>query len=364
MTLILRPEDTRGLISMAEAVEATEIAFRDWGHNHGLNAPRRRIHVPSGVRVSVHQGAAPSFGATGLFTHCEWVRPLAEHQVYPNIAHPAYVLFSSANGDLETIIIGELTPSEWPDVKALTGVRTAATSVVGTRLLAREGAATIGLFGGGQQSKVHLAGLLSVMPIQRVKVYRRDPRKRAEFADEVGEVLGLQVEPVSSARECVRDIDVILAATNSSVPVFDGAWLEPGQHVTSIVGSNVGLVQAGFTPRKRREIDDTTLTRANVIVVANKEQVVQDQQGDLWDPAQAGVISLEDVHDLGEVLAGLRPGRTSAEQITLYKNNAGQGIADVAIGARVAARARERGLGFELPIAERASDSITPDPVG
>ena len=202
------------------------------------------------------------------------------------------------------------------------------------------------------------------MPIQRVKVYRRDPRKRAEFADEVGEVLGLQIEPVSSARECVRDVDVILAATNSSVPVFDGAWLEPGQHVTSIVGSNVGLVQAGFTPRKRREIDDTTLTRANVIVVANKEQVVQDQQGDLWDPAQAGVISLEDVHDLGEVLAGLSPGRTSAEQITLYKNNAGQGIADVAIGARVAARARERGLGFELPVAERASDSITPDPVG
>ena len=126
MVLILRPEDTRGLISMAEAVEATEVAFRDWGHNRGLDAPRRRIHAPSGVRVSVHQGAAPSFGATGLFTHCEWVRPLAEHQVYPNIAHPAYVLFSSANGDLETIIIGELTPSEWPDVKALTGVRTAA----------------------------------------------------------------------------------------------------------------------------------------------------------------------------------------------------------------------------------------------
>src|SRR5262249_639242 len=60
--LILRPEDTRGLIRMAEAVEATEIAFRDWGHNHGLNAPRRRIHVPSGVRVSVHQGGTPTLG--------------------------------------------------------------------------------------------------------------------------------------------------------------------------------------------------------------------------------------------------------------------------------------------------------------
>ncbi len=176
----------------------------------------------------------------------------------------------------------------------------------------------------------------------------------------MSETLGLQIEPVESPSKCVRGVDIVLAATNTSVPVFDGSWLEPGQHVTSIVGSNVGLVQGGFTGRKRCEIDDATLTRADRIVVASKEQVTQHQQGDLYDPAQAGIISLEDIQEVGHILAGKVEGRTDPGQITLYKNNAGQGIADVAIGARVVAKARQRGLGLDLAIAERASDSITP----
>jgi alanine dehydrogenase len=354
MVLLLRPEDTRGLISMSEAIEATEAAFREWGLNRGLNAPRRRIHAPSGVRVSVHQGAAPAQGATGLFTHCEYVRPLTEHQLYSNIGHPAYVLYSAENGELDAIVIGELTCRELPDVKALTGVRTAATSVVGTRLLANPGEVNVGLYGGGQQSKLHLAGLLATMPIKSVKLYRRDAEQRAKFAAEMSETLGLPIEAVDTPRECLRGVEVVLAATNTSVPVFDGEWLEAGQHVTSIVGSNVGLVEGGFAGRKRREIDDATLRRADLLVVASREQVVQDQQGDLYDPAQQGVISLDDLVDLGSILAGKALGRTSAEQITVYKNNAGQGIADVAIGALVVTKARERGLGLELPIAERA----------
>jgi ornithine cyclodeaminase/alanine dehydrogenase-like protein (mu-crystallin family) len=143
---------------------------------------------------------------------------------------------------------------------------------------------------------------------------------------------------------------VIVAATNASVPVFDGAWLEPGQHVTSIVGSNVGLVEGGFAPRKRREIDDTTLRRADVLAAASRSQVLQDQQGDLYDPVQNGIIRLEQIHELGDLLAGNAPARTSPEQITLFKNNAGQGIADVAIASLVYQRARERGLGLELPL--------------
>ena len=137
--LILQPHETRGLISMAEAVEATEVAFHDWGLNHGFNAPRRRIHVPSGVRVSVHQGGTPSLGMTGLFTHCELVRPMASHQEYDAIAHPVYVLFDGASGELACVILGEVTPSDMPDTVVMTGLRTAATSAVGTKALARRG---------------------------------------------------------------------------------------------------------------------------------------------------------------------------------------------------------------------------------
>lgn len=350
MALLLRPEDTRGLISMAEAVEATEIAFRDWGSDPRINAPRRRVHVPSGVRVSVHQGGTPSLGMTGLFTHCELVRPGAAEQTYDAIADPAYVLFDARTAALACVILGELTPAEMPDVPVMTGLRTAATSAVGTKVLARQDARVVGLYGAGSQARYHLLALAAIRPISFVKVYRRDPQQRRRFAEEMGRVLGIDIQPVDSPREVVRGVDIVLAATNASVPVFDGNWLEPGQHVTSIVGSNVGLVEGGFTARKRREIDDTTLTRMDVIVAASREQAIQDQQGDLWDPIQNDVISLEQIHELGEVLTGRAPGRTRPNQLTLFKNNAGQGVADVAIAARVYQRARERGLGVELPL--------------
>jgi ornithine cyclodeaminase/alanine dehydrogenase-like protein (mu-crystallin family) len=350
VVLILRPEETRGLVSMAEAVEATEIAFRDWGQHAGLNAPRRRVHVPSGVRVSVHQGGTPSLGMSGIFAHCELVRPLADEQVYDAIADPAYILFDAQTAALTCVILGELTPSEMPDTQVMTGLRTAATSAVGTKVLARSDSRSVGLFGAGSQSRYHLLALATVWPLRQIKVYRRDAEQRRWFAEEMTEALRTEVVPVDRPEDVVRNVDVVVAATNASVAVFDGAWLEPGQHVTSIVGSNVGLVEGGFTPRKRREIDDLTLQRAAVIAAASRSQVLQDQQGDLYDPVQSGLIQLEQIHELGDLLAGRAPGRTSPDQITVFKNNAGQGIADVAIAARVYRRARERGLGLDLPL--------------
>ena len=350
MTLILQPEDTRGLISMAEAVEATETAFRDGSSYPGVNAPRRRVHVPSGVRVSVHQGGTPTLGMTGLFTHCELVRPQAAEQLYDVIADPAYVLFDAETAALACIILGELTPSELPDTMVMTGLRTAATSAVGTKALARPDARTIGLFGAGSQSRYHLLALQAIRPLTQVKVYRRDAVERRRFAEEMTDVLQTEVVPVERPEDCVRGVDVVVAATNASVPVFEGRLLEPGQHVTSIVGSNVGLVQGGFTSRKRREIDDATVAAMDVIVAASREQVFQDQQGDLYDPVQNGLIRADQILELGDVLLGRAPGRTSPTQRTLFKNNAGQGIADVAIASRVYQQARERGLGLELPL--------------
>ena len=349
MVLVLQPADTRGLISMAEAIEATETAFRDWGAHPGVNAPRRRTHVPSGVRVSVHQGGTPTLGMTGLFAHCELVRPMVDEQVYDAIADPCYVLFDARTAELTCIIIGELTPSEMPDTIVMTGLRTAATSAVGTKAVAPDGSWNVGVFGAGSQARYHLLALAAIRPLGTVRVYRRNAAERRRFAEEMTEVLRTEIVPVERPEDAIRGADVVLTATNSSVPVFDGTWLEPGQHVTSIVGSNIGLVQGGFTSRKRRELDDTTLRQMDVIVVASREQVFQDQQGDLYDPIQTGVIRAEQIIELSDVLTGRVLGRTSREQRTLFKNNAGQGIVDVAIASLVYQKARERGLGMELP---------------
>jgi alanine dehydrogenase len=346
--LLVQPEEIRGIVGMKQAVEAVRTGFREWGENAQLNAPRRRIHIPTGVRVSVHQGGVPAAGATGLMTHCEWVKPMANEQVYPRLNHPVIVLYDAAEGELKAIIIGEITCAELPNNIAVTGLRTAATSAVGTDLLARPDASTLGLFGAAGQAKNHLLALMQVRELKEVKVFSRNPENRNKFAREMGLVTGLNIIPVAKPEEAVRGVDMVLTATNSSVPVFDGNWLEPGQHVTTIVGSNVGLVKGGFTAAKRREIDDATLARSHVHGIVSIQQAVQDEQADIYDPVERGVIKWQQLVEIGEILAGHKEGRTQAEQITFFKNNAGQGVADVALGAAVLEAVKKRNAGQTL----------------
>src|SRR5262245_62759367 len=134
--ILVLPREIRGIVGMAAAVDAVRTGFREWGENPQLNAPRRRIHISTGVRVSVHQGGVPAAQATGLMAHCEWVKPMAEEQVYTRLNHPVIVLYDAAEGELKGIIVGEITCAELPDNVAVTGLRTAATSAVGTDLLA------------------------------------------------------------------------------------------------------------------------------------------------------------------------------------------------------------------------------------
>ncbi|HEX5607791.1 MAG TPA: ornithine cyclodeaminase family protein [Candidatus Binatia bacterium] len=349
-TLLVNPSEIRGIVTMAEAVEAVRLGFREWGENPQLNAPRRRIHIPSGVRVSVHQGGVPAANATGLMTHCEWVKPMADEQIYPRLNHPVIVLYDSAEGELKGIIIGEITCAELPNNIAVTGLRTAATSAVGTDLLARPDASRLGLFGAAGQAKNHLLALMQVRSLKDVRVYSRNPANRKKFADEMGPVTKLNITPVDSPEKAVRGVDIVLTATNASVPVFDGNWLEPGQHVTTIVGSNVGLVKGGFAAAKRREIDDTTLARSHVHGIVSVQQAIQDEQADIYDPVNRGVIRWEQLIEIGEILAGNKEGRTKAEQITFYKNNAGQGVADVALGAAVLEKIRVKHSGVQLQL--------------
>jgi alanine dehydrogenase len=348
--LLVTPQEIRGIVTMAEAVEAVRLGFREWGENPQLNAPRRRIHIPTGVRVSVHQGGVPAAQATGLMTHCEWVKPMAQEQVYPRLNHPVIVLYDSAEGELKGIIIGEITCSELPDNIAVTGLRTAATSAVGTDVLARPDAKRLGIFGAAGQAKNHLLALMQVRKLTEVKVYSRNPENRRQFAEEMEPLTNLKITPVDKPDDAVRGMDIILTATNSSVPVFDGNLLEPGQHVTTIVGSNVGLVKGGFTAAKRREIDDATLARSDVHGIVSIQQAIQDEQADIFDPVDRGVIKWEQLIEIGAILAGNNEGRTRLEQITFYKNNAGQGVADVALGAKVLENILKKKSGTRLNV--------------
>lgn len=347
---LVLPGEIRGIISMREAVEAVRMGFREWGEDTQINAPRRRVHIPTGVRVSVHQGGVPGAGATGLMTHCEWVKPMPDRQEYPRLNHPVIVLYDASEGELKGIIVGEITCSELPNNVAITGLRTAATSAVGTDVLARKDSQRLGILGSRGQAKNHLVALVAVRKIREVKVYSPNRDNCRSFAEEMGPLLNINIKPVSSPKEAVQGVDIILSATNSSVPVFDGNWLEPGVHVTSIVGSNVGLVKGGFIKAKRREIDDATLSRSDVIGIASVQQAIQDEQGDIFDPVERGIIRWEQLIEISQIMVGKKEGRTKAEQITLFKNNAGQGVADVALGALVLRKVAEQGSGQGLEV--------------
>jgi ornithine cyclodeaminase/alanine dehydrogenase-like protein (mu-crystallin family) len=160
----------------------------------------------------------------------------------------------------------------------------------------------------------------------------------------------MEVSPVGSAREAVEGADVLLSVTNSNVPTFDGNWLAPGVHLCSIVSSNIGLLRGGFVNRMRREVDDTTLRRADIIVCNSKDQEKLDEPAVLWEPIQKGVISWDKVWDFSELFSGKVPGRTSDRQISFLKNNAFWGVGDQVIGALLYRRALERGIGTKLPI--------------
>jgi alanine dehydrogenase len=273
---------------------------------------------------------------------------MSERQVYARLNHPVIVLYAAAGGGVKAMVIGEITCSELPDNVAVTGLRTAATSAVGTDVLARKDSEKLGILGSRGQAMNHLVALACIRKFKEVRVYSPNKANRGNFADDMGSLLNINIKPVSSPKEVIQGMDVVLCATNTSVPVFDGEWLEPGVHVTTIVGSNIGLVSGGFTKAKRREIDDTTVARSNVIGIASVQQAVQDQQGDIFDPVEKGIIRWEQLVEIGEIIAGKREGRTSAEQITLFKNNAGQGVADVALGALVLKKVIEKGGGQVL----------------
>ena len=190
----------------------------------------------------------------------------------------------------------------------------------------------------------------AVRDIEKVKVYSRNLENRVAFCDQMAPMINKEVVPVDTPEEVIKDSDVVISATDSNVPVFDGSLLEPGQHVVTVVGSNSALVEGGWLKSGRRENDDETVRRSDVIAVNHLESVTMEKQAGLYDPIQQGIITEDDIHSLGSILTGAHPGRTSDEQITYHFNNNGTAAADMALAKIVFDRAKERGRGNEMDI--------------
>jgi ornithine cyclodeaminase/alanine dehydrogenase-like protein (mu-crystallin family) len=249
---------------------------------------------------------------------------------------------------LLAIVLGEVTEKTLGP-SSLMAFRTAATSGVGFRYLVPRNARSAGLFGSGGQAAYQLLALLTERPaISTIRVYSRDKANRQSFAEKYSKAFGVEIEPVDSPKVAVEPVDVVVCATNTNKVLFDGEWLREGQHVIGIIGGNIQLVEGGFLKESRRELDDRTAERADLIVANLRESVTSEKQGDLWIPIERGLIKLEHIAELGEVAAGKRAGRTTDRQITYHKNNNGTGAADLALTMLAYQAARAQGRGIEI----------------
>ena len=227
------------------------------------------------------------------------------------------------------------TPEAVMDGEVVTAMRTAAGSALSARLLAREDAAVLAVLGTGVQARAHAEAVRRVRPIREVRIAGRDPEKVAALAEDLGAV------PFGSVKEAIAGADIVCACTHSPEPVVHGASLSPGVHVTS-----VGVNPAG------RELDADAVARALVVVESRAAAVEPFPVGsnDLAWPIRDGVFGPDHIHaEIGELVAGTRPGRTDSGQITVYKS-VGVAAQDAAAAALVLQAARERGLGTSVAI--------------
>lgn len=358
MALFFHSDDVDQLIPFKEAVQITENALRDLASPQGVNAPRKRLNLHRNIGESrfdtvlnVYAGGSASYGAIGaqVALHRKAIAGNTQKRPHFNPDQTELALiYDTDSGSLLGLMAHR--PRDFTGVADL---RTPATSLAGLDLFARRDARRVGIYGSGQQAWATFAGLCELRKIESAKVFSPTPNHREGFAKKISSRTGVTVRPVESPELAAKDVDIILCMTNTNVPVIDGAWLEEGQYIVSVIGSNIELVKSGNIAAPRREIDNETLRRCDFIVALSKAQAIDSQQGDIYWPVQEGVIPWEKVVEIADVLAGTVPGRTDEKQIILYKNQGGQGIVDIALAKKCYELARENGKGYELKIEPR-----------
>lgn len=243
--------------------------------------------------------------------------------------HQAIVIvFDALNGQPVALLDGT----------AITTARTAAGSALATDLLARPDATVLAIVGTGVQARAHAHAVVRVRPFRELRITGRDPARVEDLAAELRGVLGVEIVVAATAAEACMGADVVCLTTGSAEPVVRREDLAPGTHVNS-----VGFESAG------REIDSATVADALVVVESRASVLAPSPAGsyDLLVPINEGVFDPVDLVEIGELVEGTVAGRTSVEQLTLYKS-VGVAVQDAAAAALVLVGARKAGLGFEF----------------
>jgi ornithine cyclodeaminase len=318
---ILTQNDVRAAINMRQAIDAMREAFGQLSAGHA--------HVPLRLTMATEKGVTLFMPAYLQATGDLGAKVVSVYGDNPQRGLPMI--------NAVVLVLDNKTgvPLALMDGTYLTALRTGAGAGLATELLARQDASTVAVFGAGAQARTQLEAVRTVRPIREVRIVSRTHASAGRFANELE---GVDVRVMDDRSAAVRGADIIVAATTSSTPVFDGNDVEAGTHINAL---------GSFKP-EMQEIDARVVRRAKIVV--DQRKAALEEAGDLIIPIRQGLISADDIYaELGEIVNGDKAGRTSDDEITFFKS-VGNAAQDVATARWVLQAAEEKGLGTVIAL--------------
>ncbi len=325
--LILREAQIRELMGPRAAIDAVRDAFARLARGEATLPGVIGLDLPQ-VEGEVHVKGAWLHG-TPFFSIKEAAGFYKNGALGLPVGSGLILVFDATNGLLRAILF---------DNAYLTELRTGAAGALAADLLARPDATRVAMLGAGGQARYQIEALREVRGIREVLAWSRSPERARAYAAEIQQRYGLEARAVSSAREAVEAADIVVTVTPAREPVLRAEWLRPGQHVTAV----------GSDGPDKQELEAAVLARVDTVVVDRLDQCLR--LGELHHAVAAGLFTADRVHaELGQIAAGLKPGRTRPDEITLC-DLTGVGIQDAAVANRVVGLALERGLGETIAV--------------
>jgi ornithine cyclodeaminase len=323
--LVLNHQEIEELLPMNECIDVMSEVLAALARGEAHNPLRSVVHPPDtghflGLMPAYRGGENPAYALKEVCIFPDNpTRGLDPHQ-------GSVLLHSAETGELMAVMNGS----------AITAIRTAAVSGLATKLLARKDAKEVAIIGTGVQGHTHLDAMAAVGGFERVRVCSRRYENAQRFAEELGSRMPFAVEAVEDVKSAVAEADVINTTTNAREPVLQREWVKAGTHINA-VGSSISAT---------REIDTATMKAAAFFV--DRRESTLNESGDYLFAAKEGAIGPDHIRaELGELLIGEHDGRSSAEEITLFKS-LGIAVEDLAAAQFLYQRAREQGVGTRV----------------
>jgi alanine dehydrogenase len=318
--LLLSRKEIEEILPPKEVIKAVEDSYREFGLNTAIVPPRIRIDMESyNGNILVMPAYLTGMDALGT-------KLVTTHLENSKFSLPTVI---------GTIILNDPktgVPMAILDGTYITAMRTGGAGAVAAKYLSREDSSTVTIIGTGVQGRSQLIALCEVRRIRKVFAFDVDRKRCEQYVGEMKKRLDAEVVKTDNLQEAVHQSDIVVTATPSPDPVIKGDWVMEGCHITGI----------GSHSPDARELDENVITKASKIVLDTWDAK---KVGDIAYPISKGLLKEEDIYsDIGTIVAGKKPGRTSPKEITVFKS-VGSAVADVSTALRTYQLAQKRRVG-------------------